>query len=324
MRLGEGGGKVLIAAIDDGLFGVHLDWVEDVLSSEAVATHALRNGSGRSRAFVLHGPAPAPVVDLREMLGLVELLGPTRRAGLLLLRCTEGALALPIDACLGVRALDPVQQPPLPTRVTRDGGLPLGHLTSLDGRPLTVLDPNRLLDAEQRAALAPLRTKARALRERQQRLAALWEELRHEATAERLRAYARLCARAGQGRTAGAARRLLEHLDAPPGSHLNGDSDPLDRLLHELIERQRAGASGAIEVESADGGRGTIVLHGGRVVNATCGAADGRAAFARLLGAPGAARFRAAGSHAGAPARITESTIALTVAALAALPERAN
>jgi chemotaxis signal transduction protein len=320
----EGGGKVLIVSIDDGLFGVHLDWVEDVLTADAVVAHALRNGSGRARPFILRGTAAAPVVDLREMLGLLELLGSVRRSGLLLLRGSEGGLALPIDACLGVRALDLSQAPPVPARVTRDGGVPIGHLTALDGRPLTVLDPNRLLDAEQRAALAPLRARAAALRERQQRVAALWEELRHEATADRLRAYARLCARTGQGRAASAARRLLEHLEAPPGEHLNGGSDPLDRLLRELVERQRTGDSGAIEVESADGGRGIIVLQAGRVVNATCGGADGRAAFARLLGAPRAARFSPDAAAALPAPRITESTIALTLAALAAQPERAN
>jgi len=325
MRLGDGGGKVLIIAIDDGLFGVHLDWVEDVLSADAVVLHALRNGSGRARAFVLQAAAPAPLVDLRELLGLVELLGLPRRTGLLLLCATGGALALPIDACLGVRALDLRQRPPVPARVTRDGGVPIGHLTTLDGRPLTVLDPNRLLDAELRAVLAPLRARAAALCERRRRLAALWEELREDATAERLRSYARLCARTGQGRAAGAARRLLAHLEAPPGSPLTGASDALDRLLRELVERQRAGASGAIEIESPDGGRGTIVLRAGQVVDASCAGTDGRAAFARLLGAPGAARFAPAdAARAGVPPRITESTIALTVAALAALPERAN
>lgn len=324
MRLGDGGGKLLIAAIDDGLFGVHLDWVDDVLSADAVSAHPLRNGSGRARPFILRGAGAAPVVDLREILGLTELLGSVRRSGLLLLRGSEGGLALPIDACLGVRALDLSLAPPLPARVTRDGGVPIAHLTALDGRPLTVLDPNRLLDAEQRAALAPLRARATALCERQQRAAALWEELRQEATAERLRAYARLCARTGQGRAAGAARRLLVHLEAPPGEHLNGGSDPLDRLLRELVERQRSGASGAIEVESADGARGTIVLRAGRVVNATCGGADGRAAFARLLGAPRAARFSPDAAGAPSAPRITESTIALTLAALAAQPERAN
>lgn len=323
MRPGDGGGRVLIVAIDDGLFGIHLDWVEDVLQAGAASLHGVRNGSGRARPFVLRGRVPAPVVDLREMLGLLELLGPPPpRDGQLLLRCSDGALALPIDACLGVRALDLAARPPLPTRLRRDGGLPLGHLTALDGRPLTVLDPNRLLDAELRAALAPLRVKAQALHERRQRLATLWEEIRRDATAEQLRAYARLAARTGQGRSAGAARRVLEHLEAPAGAILNGGSDPLDRLLRELVERQRDGASGAIEVESADGAGGTIVLQGGRVVNATCGAADGRAAFARLLGAPRTARFSPA-SRAAGPLRITESTIALTVAALAALPERA-
>ncbi|MEO8603984.1 MAG: chemotaxis protein CheW [bacterium] len=322
MRLGDAGGKVLIVAIDDGWFGVHLDWVEDVLQAGAASLHGVRNGSGRARPFVLRGRAPAPVVDLREMLGLLDLLGaPPPRSGQLLLRCGDGALAMPIDACIGVRALDLAARPPVPTRLRRDGGLPLGHMTALDGRPLTVLDPNRLLDAELRATLAPLRAKAAALHERRQRLATLWEEIRRDANVDQLRVYARLCARSGEGRTAGAARRVLEHLEAPAGEILNGGSDPLDRLLRELVERQRSGASGAIEVEAADGAGGTIVLQGGRVVNATCGAADGRAAFARLLGATRATRFSAAADAAGPP-RITESTIALTVAALVALPER--
>jgi len=322
MRLGNGGSKVLIVSIDDGLFGVHLDWVQDVLEGGAATVHALRNGGGRARPFVLRGRAPAPVVDLRELLGLLDLLGaPAPRRGQLLLRCSDGALAVPIDACLGVRGLDLTVRPPIAARVRRDGGLPIGHLTALDGRPLAILDPNRLLAAELRAALAPLRVKAQALYERRERLAAMWELLRRDATAESLRAYARLAARTGHGRAAGAARRVLHHIEAPAGEALNGSSDPLDRLLRELVERLRSGASGAIDVEAADGAGGSILLRDGQVVNAICGAADGRAAFARLLGAPRTARFNA-GEPPPGPLRITDSTIALTVAALAALPER--
>jgi chemotaxis signal transduction protein len=189
MRLGNGGSKVLIVSIDDGLFGIHLDWVEDVLEGGTATLHAVRTGSGRARPFVLRGRAPAPVVDLRELLGLLELLGASApRRGQLLVRCSDGALALPIDACLGVRSLDLTARPPIAARVRRDGGLPIGHLTTLDGRPLTVLDPNRLLDTELRAALAPLRVKAQALHERRERLATLWEELRREAGTESLRA----------------------------------------------------------------------------------------------------------------------------------------
>ena len=55
MRPGDGGGRVLIVAIDDGLFGIHLDWVEDVLQAGAASLHGVRNGSGRARPFVLRG-----------------------------------------------------------------------------------------------------------------------------------------------------------------------------------------------------------------------------------------------------------------------------
>jgi hypothetical protein len=235
-------------------------------------------------------------------------------------------VALPVDACLGIRMLDLARRAPVPTRVLRDGGLPLGHLSELDGRPLTVLDPNRLLDADLRAALAPLWIKARALHKRHRRLASLWEELRREATAERVRAYARLCTRTGQGRAAGAARRLLGHMEAAdrdggtagPPVELGGDA--LDSLLRELVERDRTRASGALVVEAADGAQGAIVLSDGRVVGASCGGAEGRAAFSRLLGSPPVAAHFTAQPEVRA-ARPGQSAIALAIAALAALPE---
>lgn len=320
--------KVLVVSIDDGLFGVHLDWVEGVFDAGAIATHLIRVAGGRGRPFLLGQHQPAPLIDVRELLGLVELLGSARRPGQLLLRCADGAVALPIDACLGIRALVLDRRAPVPTRVLRDGGLPLGHLSELDGRPLTVLDPNRLLDADLRAALAPLWTKARALHERLRRVSALWEELRREATAERVRAYARLCSRTGQGRTAGAARRLLGYMEAADraggaaSAPAECGGDALDALLRELVERERTRASGALVVEAADGAQGAIVLSDGRVVGATCGGAEGRAAFSRLLSAvPIGAHFTA--HPEGRAARTGDSAIALAIAALAALPDAA-
>ncbi|MGH7787828.1 MAG: chemotaxis protein CheW, partial [Candidatus Binatia bacterium] len=180
-----GAAKLLVVSIDDGLFGCHLDWVEAVYQ-ETLPAQLMRHGGGRARPFVVHGGAAAAVVDLRELLGLEAALGRVRRPGHLLVRSGTGLLALPIDACAGVRELDLSGHTPLPTRVLRDGGLPLGHLIEFDGRILTVLDPNRLLDDALRAELAPLQAKAQTLLERQARAAVLWEEIRREADAERV------------------------------------------------------------------------------------------------------------------------------------------
>ena len=44
----------------------------------------------------------------------------------------------------------------MPTSLLRDGGFPAGHLATLDGRPLVLLDPSHLLEARERDALVPL------------------------------------------------------------------------------------------------------------------------------------------------------------------------
>jgi hypothetical protein len=320
----ERGGKVLVVSVDDGLFACHLDWVEAVYQGTALPVHAIRNGSGRARPFVLHGQEAAVVIDLRELLGLQEVLGAVRRAGHLLVRSGTALVALPIDACVGVRELDLGRHAPVPTRLRRDGGLPLGHMLELDGRLLTVLDPNRLLDGSLRAALAPLQAKARAFQDRQARIEQLWQEIRREASAEQVRAFARLCSRSGRGRTAGAARQVLLHMDENGHAAPAHGADAVDRLVCELLRRARARSSGALLVDLADGDGGEIVLAAGRVVDARCGGIDGRTAFTRLLGAPARAPRFMEGIDWSGPERITESTVALTIAALESLPaERA-
>ena len=310
--------KILIVSIDDGLFGCHLGWVEAVYQGGGTRLHALR-AAGATRRFVLHGADAAAVVDLRELLGLQDLLGEARRSGYLLVRSGPALLALPIDACVGVRDLDLRAQTPIPTRVVRDGGVPLGHLLELDGRLLTVLDPSKLLDGGLRDALAPLQAKARAYQERQVKVDELWAAMRQDASIDQVRTLARLCRRSGRGRTAGAARRVLQHMEHNGSAPQNDLADSIDGLVCELVRRHGERSSGALVVESPDGGPGgAIVFDAGRVVNAVCAGKEGRGAFARLLAMGGRpARFSA--DAVPGRARIGEGTIALTIAALEAL-----
>jgi len=329
MRLMNGGGpergaKVLVVSVDDALFACHLDWVEAAYAGAQPPIHLVRMGSDRARPFVPHGQEAAAVVDLRELLGLREALGPARRAGYLLVRSGAALLALPIDACVGVRELDLSQPAPVPTRLRREGGVPLGHMVELDGHVLTVLDPARLLDDGLRDALAPLQEKAQAFQDRQARIEQLWQEIRREPNAEQVRVFARLCSRSGRGRTAGAARQVLLHMDEDADSPPDHAGDAVDRLVGELLRRARSRSSGTLRVDLADGGGGEIVLAAGRVVDARCGASRGRDAFTRLLGAPHrGARFEERIEWAGSD-RIAESTVALTIAALESLPSGAR
>jgi hypothetical protein len=312
--------KVLVVSIDDGLFGCHLGWVEAVYQGNAPRLHGVRTGTGVTRRFVLHQGDAAAVVDLRELLGLHELLGETRRSGYLLVRSGTALLALPIDACVGVRDIDLGGRAPIPTRVVRDGGVPLGHLLELDGRLLTVLDPSRLLDGELRDALMPLQARARAYQARQAKIDALWEGIRRDANPEQVRAFARLCRRSGRGRAAGAAQRVLQHMEHN-GTAPDGDVvDAVDRLLCELVRRQRERSNGALHLEARDGAPGgAILLTDGQVINATCDGSVGRAAFARLLATGARATRFAEGAASSGPPRITDGTIALSIAALETL-----
>src|SRR5512144_646142 len=107
--------RVLVCSVDDGLFGVHLDWVEAVYPRAALAVHAVRIKGQRPRPFVLHRQEPAPIIDLREALDLETALGTTARAELLIVRSGSILLALPVDTCVGVRDIDLRSQVPVPT-----------------------------------------------------------------------------------------------------------------------------------------------------------------------------------------------------------------
>src|SRR6185295_16365570 len=92
--------RVLVFSIDDGLFSVHLDWVEAVYPRGALTVHAIRMKGARPRPFVLHREEPAPIIDLREALDLEATIGATTRSELLIVRSGSILLALPVDGCV--------------------------------------------------------------------------------------------------------------------------------------------------------------------------------------------------------------------------------
>lgn len=309
--------RVLVFSVDDGLFGVHLDWVEAVYPRASVAVHSLKVTGGRPRLFLFHGDEPAPVMDLREAFDLQETLGTAARGDYLVVRSGSILLALPVDGCLGVRDLDLRTQIPVPTRLLRDGGLPVGHIVELDGKMMVVLDPNRLLEGGARETLVSIYRKAQLFRERQLKTQTVWAEICHHPTVANVRVYARLCSRTGRARTASVAREVLKSMAAAPSEGNQGAAAP---LLPEIIRRARERHSGELIV-SLEGERepGRLTMAAGRIVDASHGDERGRAAVKRLLGGHLlGSEWRDVDTSA-ATERITESTVALAITLLDAL-----
>jgi chemotaxis signal transduction protein len=303
--------RVLAFTVDDGLFAIHLDWVETVYPGDAVTVHALKTAGG-SYPFLFHRDEPALLVDLREAFDLRQPLGRATRSAYLMVRSGSILLALPIDACVGVRDIDFRTQTPVPTRLLRDGGVPVGHLVELDQKILVVLDPNRMLDGGARETRVDVYRKAQLFRERQLRMAVLWTEIRAHPTLAQVRAYARLCSRTGRARTAAAAREVLEHMTAAPAD-TNGAA-PV--LLAEIIRRARERDSGELGGESAGPEAGRLIFHSGRGSDAVPGAAAGAAAC-KLLLAMLVSSLRWQDCETGArPVQIQESTVALAIETL--------
>lgn len=335
--------RVLVFNVDDGLFALHIDWVEAMYPWASVQAHNLRNGDGRAVSFVLHRGEPALVIDLRDAFNLTPLLGATQRSEVVLVRSPSFLVALPVDGCVGIRELDLESQPPVPTSLTRDGGFPVGHLVALDGRPMALLDPRHLIEARERDALVPLAHKARAFEERERRSQALWREICLQPSESNLRAYARLCARNGRSKTAAATRTVLRHLEqlaAEGGRRLEVDIEAWDaaaaspspaavvpaeeRFLREIICLAGEMVSGELIVPHRDGTEESkVFLVGGRSVQAHHGAERGRTAFAQLLAAQPEHFYFVETSEPPAEQRINESTAALLISTLEAL-SRAN
>jgi hypothetical protein len=307
--------RVLVFSVDDGLFSVHLDWVEAVYPRAAVAVHSLKAEGGRSRAFLFHGDEPAPVVDLREAFDLQDTLGTAARGDFLVVRSGSILLALPVDGCVGVRDLDLRTQIPVPTRLQRDGGLPVGHIVELDGKMMVVLDPNRLLEGGAREVLVSLYRKGQLFRERQLKTESVWAEICHHPTVANVRAYARLCGRTGRARTASVAREVLKAMAASPN-----DGEAQAPLLAEIIRRARERQSGELAVTlEGDAEPGSLIMSAGRIVDALHGGERGQAAVKRLLaGRPLSSEWRDVDTSA-ATERITESTVAVAITMLDAL-----
>lgn len=311
--------RVLVFSVDDGLFSVHLDWVEAVYPRAALTVHAIRSKGARPRPFVLHRSEPAPIVDLREALDLETTIGAATRSELLIVRSGSILLALPVDACVGVRDLDLRSQVPVPTTLLRDGDVPVGHIVELDRKMLVVLDPNRLVDGPAREALVLVQRKALLFQERETKLNDVWKTLASQPTTSNLRVYARLCGRNGRSKMAAAARAILKCLsegESPATS--NGTGEPAG-ALPAMLRAAQGSRTGVLHVRSTDaqdGGRLSFVA--GRVVDASFAGEQGRAAVKHVLALPSATTDFVDGEVTAAE-RISESTVALALWALDAL-----
>lgn len=310
--------RVLVFAIDDGLFSVHLDWVEAVYPRGALTVHAIRTKGARPRPFVLHRREPAPIIDLREAFDLEATIGTTTRSELLIVRSGSILLALPVDGCVGVRDLDLRTQVPVPTTLQRDGNVPVGHIVELDQKMLVVLDPNRVVDGAAREALMLVQRKALLFQERESKLDEVWQALLTQPTTSHLRVYARLCGRNGRSKMAAAARTVLKCLSEGGSAAGNGAAEP-NATLSAMLHTAHAGRTGVLHVRATNGSDGgCLTFVAGKIVDARCAGEQGRTAVKHVLALPAAATEFVDGDVASAE-RITESTVALALWALDAL-----
>ena len=335
--------RVLVFSVDDGLFALHIDWVEAMYPRGSIEVRTVRNDAGEHQPFLLHAGVPAMLVDLRDAFGLTAVLGPAQRRETLVVRTPGFLLAVPVDACVGIRELDCGDRPPVPSGLARDGGFAVGHLVTLDGKPMAVLDPSHLLEARQRDALAPLVEKARGFEERERRREALWDDIREQPTVANLRAFARLCSRNGRSRLAVAARVVLRHFEAgrwrdhdaaagettqpwEPATGAEATASALaqgplhERMIRELVCLEVERVTGELIVPQGDGAEESrIHLDRGRVVQAQHRAERGRSAFRQLLAAQPEHFYFVETDAPAADRRIAESTAALIIATLATL-----
>jgi chemotaxis signal transduction protein len=309
--------RVLVFTVDDGLFAIHLDWVEAVYPQAAVPIHAIKVGAHR-RPFILHHGEPALISDLREAFGLEQALGKATRAELVVIRSGSILLALPSDGSAGVRELDFRSQTPLPTRLLRDGDVPVGHVVELDAKMLVVLDPNRLVDGPVREGLLAVHRKAVLFQQREEKRMALWTQICERPSAADVRAYARLCGRNGRGKAAAAARAVLKCMvDSVPSAD-GGASEPA--LLAEVMGYARSGHTGELVVEvSGEAEPGRLFMVGGHVIDAQYQDEHGRAAFKQLLAQPSNGARTGEVEMAARAEAIPESTVALGIWALETL-----
>ncbi len=315
--------RVLVFAVDDGCFCIHLDWVEAVYQRVEAPLHAVKDGD-RAGHFLLHRGQPALAVDLREAFGLSPLLGSTERAVFLVVRAGSFLLALQIDACIGVRDLDLRTQVPVATGLVRDGGLSVGHLVELDGKLHGLLEPSRILSTTQRDQLEPLMREATAFRDRQEKLLLLGDELRREPTLAALKTYGRLSRRNGRTKVAAAARQILkaaqESERADQYDHVEGDLAG-DGFVRDLILLSNTRQTGEVEVALAGGEVAKVFVDMGRIADAVVGGEWGRGAFKRILATrEGTYRFNASETPV-RPQRIDDATLWLLLETMEQLSE---
>jgi chemotaxis signal transduction protein len=316
--------RVLVFTVDDGYLCVDLDRVHTVYARNEVRVHTLRLAGTTARSFLIHREEPALIVDLREAFGLSEILGVTDRAVLLVMRAGSFPLAVPADACVGVRDLDLRTRTPVPTALQRDGGFSVGHLVELDGRMHTLLEPSRILSSALRERLDSCLQEARAFCERESRTAALIVKLRDESNLPDLKTYARLTRRNGRTRAAAAARAVLKAaqnaVQQGPPEAVSGEFTA-DTLLHHLLTLSAACQTGELQLTLQGGEPAVLFFGGGRIVDAHVAGTWGRPAVRQILAA-GSGTYRFIASELSAdPRRIADAAPWLLVETLEQLSE---
>lgn len=278
--------RVLVFTVDDGSLCVDLDRVDTVYVRGEARVYTLKAADLAGRGFLIHRDEPALIVDLREAFGLSELLGVTDRAAFMVMRAGSFPLAVPVDACVGVRDLDLRARTPLPTALQRDGGFSVGHLVELDGKIHTLLEPSRILSSALRERLHPCLHEARAFCQREKEIAALAASLRVETSASGLKTYARLARRNGRTRGAAAARAVLkavqENEQQAPDGAISGEL-AADTFLRDLLTLATGQQTGEMQIALPDGDAATIFLAAGRIADAQTASVRGRPAFKQIL-----------------------------------------
>ena len=315
--------RVLVFRVDDGAFCIHLDWVEAVYQREDAPIHTIK-GDHAVGKFLIHRNRPALVVDLRDAFGLTDLLGPTDRAALMVVRAGSFLLALQVDSCVGVRDLDLGTKVPVATSLVRDGGLSVGHMVELDGKLHGLLEPNRILSGAMRTQIEPMLAEAQAFGERQQKLTELTAELRRDPTVTGLKNFARLCRRNGRSRAAAAARLVLKMAqEVEQGSAVTTAAGDLsgDTLLHDLVALSASRQTGEVGVDLPSSESAKIFLDGGRIADACLPGEWGRGAFKKILATRhGTYRFVPT-AEAVHPQRIKDATLWLLTEVIEQLSE---
>lgn len=312
--------RVLVFTVDDGLFCIHLDWVEAVYQKGDLPLHSLKTQRG-SRRFVIHHGQPAWVVDLREAFALDGLLGVSERAAFAVVRAGSALLAVPVDACVGVRDLDLAARVPVPSAVLRDGGIPVGHLVDIDGKLHGLLEPSRIPSSALRDELDPLLKEALAFRDREAKLTVLADELRRTPTLNALKNFGRLGRRNGRTKTAGAVRSVQKVMES--GYAMNGGLSgelAADTLLRDIVALANAQVTGELQID-LQGNGAAVYFDNGRIADAKAGGEWGRGALKEILASRSGSYTFVARDSGIRPQRIADSTIWVLVECIEQLTE---